>query len=909
VDTHVPDRIGPYEVTREIGRGGMGVVYLGHDAKLDRAVAIKALAEDFAQDQERLARFEREARVLASLSHGNIATVYGLEEDGGHRYLVMEFVEGRTLADRLADGPMHVNETLSVCAQVAAGVEAAHEEGVIHRDLKPGNIIIRPDGTPKVLDFGLAREMPARSSSSGVAASAATAPHHPVTAEGASIGTPGYMSPEQVRGMTVDRRTDNFAFGCILFECLTGRLAFGGPTATDSIAAILERQPDWSVLPPGTPPTVHLLLRRCLQKDRRRRLRDIGDARIELEQAIDDPTSTTLGLAGAALAAAARRPRRRVLSAVPWLVTLAALAALAVTWWRGRDAAAAAAPVARLTVSIPSERPLAGWPHPAISPDGRQLLLRVVEESQNVLCLRRLDQPDLQVLDGTGDAAYPVFSPDGEWIAFAQNDQIKKLSVRGGPTTTLCNAPSCRGLAWLDDGTIVVTTKRTGGLHRMLDAGGALEPITDPPGELDSHRHPYGLPDGRGVLFTSCADNTNWESSSVMVVPFDGGLPGAPRVVATEAALGQYLPTGHLLFIRRGTLMAAPFDLDRLETTGTAVPVLDDVRSVGASTPAKFAVSATGVLVYMRGGAEEERELRLVDSQGSQQPFSSHLGVFSDARLSPDGSRLALVVTEGGQTDIKILERERDLLRTLTQHEADDRTPVWSPDGRWLVFASERDGGARNLYRVRTDFSGTPERLTTSPGHQAAADFSPDGRLIILSEQRPDTQWDLLLLRLDEDGTPAGEPEDFVVRPGIQYGARFSRDGQWVCYGSNEFGSWHVYMRPVSGESGAEQISTDRGTLPMFSPAEDRIHFVSSFALPATVYAVDYSFDDGRLRVSSPEELFELRSSFARLTPGVNDDSFLMIRSTIVDDDIIEPVIVLNWFEELSRKTRRISSR
>ncbi|MHC5004184.1 MAG: serine/threonine-protein kinase, partial [Planctomycetota bacterium] len=298
--------------------------------KLDRPVAVKALATDFAATPERLARFEREARVLASLSHGNIATVYGFEEADEHRFLVMEFVEGETLAERLADGPLPLNEALSVCAQVAAGVEAAHEAGVVHRDLKPGNIMIRPDGTAKVLDFGLAREMPPRSSRTDTSlAGAATVPSAPVTEQGTPIGTPGYMSPEQVRGMSVDRRTDTFAFGCILYECLTGRLAFPGDTATDAIAAILERQPDWSLLPQNTPPTIQLLLRRCLQKDRRRRLRDIGDARIEVEQAIDDPMSTSLGLAGAALAAAGRRTRswRDLL---PWAVAVLALAALPV---------------------------------------------------------------------------------------------------------------------------------------------------------------------------------------------------------------------------------------------------------------------------------------------------------------------------------------------------------------------------------------------------------------------------------------------------------------------------------------------------------------------------------------------------------------------------------------------------
>ncbi|MHC5003979.1 MAG: serine/threonine-protein kinase, partial [Planctomycetota bacterium] len=361
------EQIAGYTIVREIGRGGMGVVHLAHDPKLDRPVAIKALPADFANEPERLARFEREARVLASLSHGNIATVYGLELVDGGRYLVMEFVEGEPLSERLADGPLPVSEALMICSQVAAGVEAAHEAGVVHRDLKPGNIIVRPDGTAKVLDFGLAREMPERNSRSAVAA-AATAPPSAVTGEGVTIGTPGYMSPEQVRGMTVDRRTDNFAFGCILYECLTGRLAFPGQTATDSIAAILEREPDWSLLPDGTPPTVQLLLRRCLQKDRRRRLRDIGDARIDIEQAIDDPSSTVLGLAELTLRGTHRTRPSAAHVAVGALIALVAAAA---AWLLKPTPPTPDAPVVRTSVAIGTS-----WrsTHFALAPDGSRLV-------------------------------------------------------------------------------------------------------------------------------------------------------------------------------------------------------------------------------------------------------------------------------------------------------------------------------------------------------------------------------------------------------------------------------------------------------------------------------------------------------------------------------------------------------
>ncbi|MCH8148856.1 MAG: serine/threonine-protein kinase, partial [Planctomycetes bacterium] len=736
-------KLGLYEILSPLGAGGMGEVYLARDGKLDREIAIKVLPEAMTRDPERVARFEREAKVLASLNHPNIASVYGFDESNGTRFLVLEYVEGETLGRHLKRGPMATEDALDIAKQIAEALEAAHGEGVIHRDLKPANVMIRPDGTVKVLDFGLAKAMAEESSAAADANSPTITANF--TRPGVVLGTAAYMSPEQARGRPLDKRTDIWSFGIILFECLTGSPLFQGETANDSMGAILHKDPDWSLLPPGTPPTIQLLLRRCLSKDRKRRLHDIADARIELENSIVDPASTSLGLAAAALDVPARR--------LPWrwavvLATAFAVLGAGASWFLKPPPASR---VVRLTLSIPRQYDLASWSFPTFSPDGKVAVFLgdSPNSAERTLVVRMLDQQEFRPLRGTGRARYPFFSPDGEWVAFWQEGKLKKVSIRGGPPITLCDAPSMRGGTWRSDGSIVFASTSSGGLMRISASGGTPEPFTTPPDaeSFASHRLPYALPNG-GVLLTLAVDFAQWGEASIMVVPATGG---APIEVIKDGGAGRYVAPGFLVFMREGTLMAARFDPDRLELSGQPFPVVEGITAPGPAMAPQFSIDTHGTLMYMTGSTDAERRLVLIDHSGNEEKLGEQTGDFGEPRLSPDGRHIAIDLGQGSRQQIGILERARDILRTLPA-ATPDSDPIWSPDGKWLVFASRRHGGVPNLYRVRADFSGEVERLTESVTSQIPMDWAPDGRSLLFMEITPATDGDIGLLRFGENG-------------------------------------------------------------------------------------------------------------------------------------------------------------
>ena len=694
-------RLGSFEVTAVLGVGGMGEVYRARDTRLKRDVALKILPQSFAADPERLARFQREAEVLASLNHPNIAQIYGLEQSEGINALVLELVEGPTLAEQLSHvgrvppsigehggGPagFPIDEALAIARQIAEALEAAHEQGIVHRDLKPANIKVREDGTVKVLDFGLAkalgpsetghyvhdRYVPDRSvrlqpdlTDSPTSTSPAL-----MTGIGTLLGTAAYMSPEQAKGRPADRRSDVWAFGCVLYELLTGRRTFEGEDVSDTLANVLKAQPDWSALPATVPSSIRRLLRRSLDKDRRRRLSDIGDARLEIDEALSGGDPDANGLVPLSSAKGPTWQR-----ALPWMLTgaLAAGLLIVLSLWAPWRSAQPSAPV-RLESTLGVDASLANLQQGAsiaLSPDGRMLafVAQTTSTAPSQLYVRRLDQLQATVLAGTEGAFGPFFSPDGQWIAFFASGKLKKVAVSGGAVVTLCDAPNGRGGSWSEDGTITFRSNNTGTdggkLSRVPSAGGTPEPLTTPgEGEL-THRFPQVLPGGHAVLYTADTIPGDAESSTIVAQPMPTGMP---KILVRRGYYGRFVSSGHLLFVREGTLFAAPFDVERLELTGEPAPALEGVASSNTTGAAQLAVTANGTLVYMPGQSEgiAGAPIAWMDRRGKTTVLRTQTANWSNPAFSPDGQRLALDINDGKQTDVWVYEWARDTLSRLT---------------------------------------------------------------------------------------------------------------------------------------------------------------------------------------------------------------------------------------------------
>ena len=799
--------IAHYRVTEKLGAGGMGEVYRATDTKLGREVALKVLPTVFANDSQRMARFKREAHVLASLNHPNIASIYGLEEADGVHCLVLELVEGPTLAERIREGAIPLDESLTIAKQISEALEAAHEKGVIHRDLKPANVKVTPEGLVKVLDFGLAKALaePASEAEMENSPTASILPTH----EGVILGTAAYMSPEQAKGKIVDKRADIWAFGVVLFEMLTGKRLYTGENASETLASVIKDDPDWNLIPTDTPLKIRELLRRCLQKDSRKRLRDVGDARIEIEEALADPSGTLALPAGSV---AAQPTWRR---ASPWAIAgLLGFVAVVALWapWRTKET-----PM-RVSVNFPSGQSL--WTvqgaAAVISPDGTRLaFVTTDDQGQRKLYLRPLDQLQANALSGTEGAANPFFSPDGQWIAFFSGNKLKKVSVRGGAAVTLCDAPNGRGGSWGEDGTIVLAPEIYSGLSRVSSAGGTREAVStlDKEKGETTHRWPQVLPGGKAVLFTVGIGSTdgNIEVQSLET--------GERKTLQLGGFYGRYLPTGHLVYMSEATLFAAPFDLARLEVTGPPAPILEDVRTSPNYWSGQFDFSQTGTLVYLTGGgAASEVSIFWMDPEGKTEPLLPTPRDYKNPSFSPDGKRLAVDIDEGGNSDLWVYELERETLSRLTFDEGNDHGPVWTPDGQWVTFASNRGGGrVLNLYWKRADGTGDAERLTESSNSQFPFSWSPDGKVLAFFEPSPGTNMDLWTLPMEGDGAGGlkpGKPTQFLRMSFRQWDPAFSPDGRWIAYQSDESGQFEVYVRPFPGPGGKWQISTTGGRMP-----------------------------------------------------------------------------------------------
>jgi serine/threonine-protein kinase len=880
-------KLGSYEITATIGAGGMGEVYRAHDTNLGRDVAIKVLPETFARDAERMARFGREAKLLASLNHSNIASIYGFEDSGSTRALVMELAEGPTLADRIRQGPISIDEALPIARQIADALEYAHERGVVHRDLKPANIKISRDDSVKILDFGLAKAVQGEASESDMANSPTLS--HMATQTGVLLGTAAYMSPEQAKGKPVDRRADIWAFGCVLYEMLTGKKTFGGDAVAETLASVLKNEPDWSLLPAATPMRVRVLLQRCLQKDAKQRLRDIGDARISLDEALS-------GAPEAAMPHAVAKPvwRRHLASAVA-CIAAAAVGAIAIWIWKP-SSAPSTKPVTRFTITIPPDQQLAELPQPslALSADGTHLAYVATHSAVRQIYIRAMDSTESKPVSGTEGATNPFFSPDGQWLGFFADGRLKKVSVTGGVGQTLADAVNPRGASWGKQG-IIIFNNLGSGLLRVSDAGGTAESVDFPgtpkiPGEI-STLWPEFLPDSKAVLFSS------YTQPQGIVLQRIGTVGRQILIQGQPATMPRYLPSGHLVYVLAGSLMAAPFDLKRQQVVGAAVPVVQGVLESSIPPAPEYSVSDTGSLVYVSGNsAATYSRLVWVTRNGVEQPLAAPLREYDQPRLSPDGRRIAVNILESGNNQVWLYNLDRGTLERFTFEGSSNQWPVWTADGKRIIFQS-----AGNIFWQLADGSGGLERLTGPSGFAVPVSSAADGQLLAYIELNGGSATGnaVWVMRLSDH-----KRERFTSSQIFTDAPQFSPDGHWICYASEESGRREIYVQPYPGPGGKWQISTEGGTEPQWNRNGRELFYRDGDKM----MAVDINTQGG-FAAGNPRQLFEGRylknsSTYARPNYDVSLDGqrFLMLKP--VEQEQTAPTqinVVLNWTEELKR--------
>ena len=892
----------------------MGEVYRARDTRLKRDIALKVLPDTFAHDSDRLARFQREAELLATLNHPNIAGVYGLEQSDGVTAILLELVEGETLADLNARGPVAVADALPIARQIAEALEAAHDKGVVHRDLKPANIKVTPEGQVKVLDFGLAKALDPDAVGAGFNRPDTMSPTLSVhaTYAGVILGTAAYMSPEQAKGKAVDRRADIWAFGVVLCEMLTGAALYSGETVPETLARVIEREPDLQVLPRTTPKSIRDLLGRCLTKDPRNRLQAIGEARIAIEKAIAHfETEATASDAGGSIRqdppdAAWRR-------ALPWAVAVALGVALvtALTLWAPWRTAASPGPV-RLNAELGADDASLVTTFGAgaiLSPDGRTLAF-IAQASGGTprLYIRPLDQPRATALSGTDGAQNPFFSPDGQWIAFFAMGMLKKISATGSAAITLCDAPAGRGGAWAEDGTIIFTPNFTSGtaLMRVSSAGGTPQPLTTLEEGEATHRWPQVLPGDTALLYTAGNSRTGFEDANIVVQPLPNGVR---KIVQRGGYHGRYLPSGHLVYMREGILFAAPFDLGRLELAGQSVPVLEGVIGDASQGKAQFAVSRDGTLVYAPGeGISNEAPIFWLDRSGKLAPLRQTPANWSAIHFAPDGSRIAFDLFDGRQTDVWVYEWMRDTLSRITFDPSNDQAPKWTPDGRRIAFASNRGGNVvRNLYWQRADGTGDVQRLTDSTNDQSPTSWHPNGRFLVFQETHLQTAVDLMVLPIEGDeasGWKPGKATTFLNSPAGEAGGRFSPDGRWLAYASNETGRTEVYVRPFPGPGGKWQVSSDGAAAVIWSRTRQELFYST---LDQRIMVAGFSVEGGSFRTEKPR-LWWTGRYMTRPRPSHFDlhpdgERFALAPAPEVQAEVRRDHVtfIFNFFDELRR--------
>jgi eukaryotic-like serine/threonine-protein kinase len=860
----VGTKLGSYEILAPIGAGGMGEVYRARDTRLNREVAVKVSVEQFSE------RFEREARAIAALNHPNICHLY----DVGPNYLVMELVEGPTLAERINQGAVPFNEAVAISGQIADALEAAHEKGVVHRDLKPGNVKIKPDGTVKVLDFGLAKMggTPAVQSDQSPTVTLSQ------TEAGMILGTASYMSPEQAKGKPVDQRADIYAFGAVLYEMLTGNRLHGGETTTEVLASVIKEEPQWDKVPAQ----VQKLLRRCLEKDPQKRLRHIGDVMALVEDVAPPPVPPPMPTP----IAAEPRQRRWVLVATLACVLAAALTGLAA--WVLKSAPSK--PVTRFAVSLPAgQRLFAVSPEIAMSPDGTRLVYAAGQSViSSQLYVRVMDTLETRAIPGTEGANNPFFSPDGQWIGFYAGGKLKKVSVSGGLPVSLVDGvgggvfAGGYGASWSSQGTIAFAPGQSNPIQQVSDTGGNMHPLTRLENGEAGHRYPELLPNGTGLLFNVFSSTTALGKTVIW------SLKNAERRGSLPAGdLPRYAPSGHVVYLQGANLMAAPFSLGRLAITGASLAVIEGVL------PLQYSFSSTGSLAYVPGSSQgPQSRLVWVDRNGVEQSAPVPLHNYVMPRISPDGRRVAVALEEA-DSQIWLYDLARDTLTRLTFAEGANVDPVWTPDGKRIVFK----GVLNRLFWQPADGSGAAEGLTRErlSNNDVPSSWSPDGQAMAIVEQSGTLSVWILPLQ-------NRKPQLFDRGPANETAPRFSPDGHWIAYSSLESGRYEIYARPYPGPGGKWQISTEGGTEPVWNPRGRELFYRIGNKMIAVDVATQPSFSPGKPRVLFEGAYVPTPRSLPNYDVTPDGQRFLMLKATEQAQAPTQISVVLNWFEELKRR-------
>ena len=911
-------RLGPYQILSAVGAGGMGEVYKARDTRLDRIVAIKALPSHLADRPELRERFEREARSVASLNHPHICVLHDIGHQDGTDFLVMEYLEGETLAERLRKGPLPLEQVLQYAIEISDALDKAHRKGITHRDLKPGNIMLTKAGT-KLLDFGLAKLGRQMDAPANISLSKLPTANDPVTAEGTILGTLQYMAPEQLEGKETDARTDIFAFGVVVYEMATGKKAFEGSSQASVIGAILKDDPPpITSLQPMTPPALERVVKRCLAKDREDRWQSARDICEELKwiSAGGSPISSQQAATTRSIPAIGWRALVLGLGA---LVLVAAVASLT-TWYLRPAATPSARTVTRTVITLPPGQRLAlgnyNSPVLALSPDGMFLAYVATSGGTQQLYLRGLDSLEAKPVPGTEGGFNPFFSPDSQWLGFFAGAKLKKVSVSGGAAVVLADASAGRGASWNSQGTVIFAPNVVGAIQQVSDAGGVAEPLTRfDKGEF-SHRWPQFLPDGKAILFAGGPGYGNWTAAQVAAQSSSRGR----RKLLEGGTIPAYAASGHLIYAQAGTLMAVPFDPQRMELTGKAVPVAEDVVQSPLTGAAQYSISPSGSLAYVGGGVQvAQRRLVWVSRNGTEQQLTAPPRSYQQPQLSPDGRRLAVNIYEQ-DADVWQYDFNRDALTRFTFAGTANLIPVWTPDGKRIAFSSNREGPFSIFWQL-ADGGGGSERLNSSEYYQNPQSFSPDGQLLAFIEQSPSTGLDIWVLRLGDPSTGSGQAlstssgqvpsassgrvgkaEPFLRTPFNETTPRFSPDGRWLAYVSDESGRYEVYVQPYPGPGGKWQLSTDGGTEPAWKRNGRELFYRSGNKMMAVDVTTQPGFSAGKPRMLFAGEYVPAPNSIVNYDVSADGQRFLMIKESESATAVTQINLVQNWFEELKQK-------